>query len=104
MPPSPGCSVERKLKAVQVQCATQNSIPFLTVGSGHGAIESLAKLQNGIQIWTAPMNSVTIASDGQSATIGPGALSKQVTDTLYAQQKWTGKFRLAVVLNGFPLS
>jgi FAD/FMN-containing dehydrogenase len=95
----------RKLNAAQVQYATQNSIPFLTVGgSGHGVIESLAKLQNGIQIWTASMNSVTIASDGQSATIGPGALSKQVTDALYAQQKWTGKFRLAVVPDGSLLS
>jgi len=50
------------------------------------------------------MNSVTIASDRQSATIGPGALSKQVTDVLYAQQKWTGKFRLVVVPKGFPVS
>ena len=92
----------RKLKAAQVQCATQNSIPFLAVGRGHGSIESLAKLQNGIQIWTASMNSVTIASDRQSATIGPGALSKQVTDVLYAQQKWTGNFQTRCCAKRIP--
>ncbi len=80
-------------------------MPFLAVGAAHGAIKSLAELQMGIQIWTTSMNSVTIASDGQSATVGPGALAKDVADTLYAQRKWTGKFaQLAAVPYILPAS
>ena len=42
------------------------------MSGGHGAISSLGSISNGIEIWMRKMNTVSIAPDGQSATIGGG--------------------------------
>lgn len=47
-------------------------------------------MDNGIQIVLSKLNSVKIASDGKSATIGGGIKSKALTDALWAAGKQTG--------------
>lgn len=44
----------------------------------------------GIEISLKQLNSIDIASDGQTVTIGGGVMSKNVTDTLWAAGKQTG--------------
>ncbi|RYO82162.1 hypothetical protein DL764_009647 [Monosporascus ibericus] len=55
-------------------------MPYLPVNGGHGAITTVGRMRNGIQIWMDDLNSVTIAQDGKTAQIGGGALSKTVID------------------------
>jgi AICAR transformylase/IMP cyclohydrolase PurH len=50
-------------------------------------------MQNGIQIWLNQLNSVEIAADGQTATIGGGTLSHVITSTLWAAGKQTGQLQ-----------
>jgi hypothetical protein len=65
-----------------------HSIPFLAVNAGHGEIDSLAGLQNGIQITIRSLNKVTI--DGDVATIQGGANNLNITSTLWNAKKQTG--------------
>lgn len=44
----------------------------------------------GIEISLKQLNSIKIASDGQTVTIAGGVMSKNVTDTLWAAGKQTG--------------
>lgn len=45
----------------------------------------------GIEIYLPQLNSISIAKDGKSATIGGGANVKNLTDTLWNAGKQTGK-------------
>ena len=45
----------------------------------------------GIEIYLPQLNSISIAKDGKSATIGGGANVKNLTDTLWDAGKQTGK-------------
>jgi len=45
----------------------------------------------GIEIYLPRLNSISIAKDGKSATIGGGANVKNLTDTLWDAGKQTGK-------------
>ncbi|KAJ5713440.1 uncharacterized protein N7483_010621 [Penicillium malachiteum] len=67
-----------------VKYANENNLPFLAYNGGHGAIETLSTVENGIQIWLNQLNSVFISQDGQTATFGGGVKSKHVTDALWA--------------------
>lgn len=49
----------------------------------------------GIEIYLGQLSGVKIASDGKTATIAGGTMSKVVTDTLWAAGKQTGKCLLA---------
>ncbi|RYO90851.1 hypothetical protein DL766_007749 [Monosporascus sp. MC13-8B] len=40
-------------------------MPYLPVNGGHGAITTVGRMRNGIQIWMDDLNSVTIAQDGK---------------------------------------
>lgn len=79
---------------LQVKFTSMHDIPFLTYSCGHGAIESLEKMNSGIQIRMTEMKSVSIAPDGKSAIIGGGILSKDLVDTLWAKNKQTGMISL----------
>lgn len=88
-----------------VKFANEMNLSYLPFNRGHGAITTVGKEQNGIGIWMDGLRSVEIAQDGLTATIGGGALSKDVTDTLWAAEKQTGQFRcihtvMAVVMAG----
>ncbi|RYC58252.1 hypothetical protein CHU98_g7969 [Xylaria longipes] len=81
-------SIENDVAEI-VKHANLQNIPFLAVNGGHGAITTVGKLQNGIEIWLNQLSSVEIAQDGATAKIGGGTLSKTVTDSLWAQSKQT---------------
>lgn len=48
-------------------------------------------MTHGIEIHMSQLNSVTVAKDGQTATIGGGVMSKNLTDALWAAGKQTGE-------------
>ncbi len=47
-------------------------------------------MTSGIEIHLSQLNSIKIAKDGKTVTLGGGVLSKNVTDTLWAAGKQTG--------------
>ncbi|KAI1733493.1 FAD binding domain protein [Xylaria scruposa] len=72
-----------------VKYANSRNISFLAVNGGHGAITTVGRLQNGIEIWLNQLSSVEVAEDGATAKIGGGTLSKTITDSLWAREKQT---------------
>ena len=78
--------------AETVKYANELNLPYLAINGGHGAISTVGKLDDGVGIWMNQLKSVEIAEDGSTVTIGGGALSKNVTDILWAAGKQTGKF------------
>ncbi|KAI1734955.1 putative FAD-dependent oxygenase [Xylaria scruposa] len=70
-----------------VKYANQKNIPYIAVSGGHGAIITVSKLKNGIEIWMHQLNTVEIGQN--SAKIGGGALSKTVTHALWTAGKQT---------------
>lgn len=55
-------------------------------------------MTHGIEILLTGLNSVEIAADGQSAKIGGGIRSKNLTDALWAAGKQTGMPQLCIIL------
>ena len=49
-------------------------------------------MDHGIEIYLNQLNTVKVAADGKTVTIGGGTMSKKVTDTLWAANKQTGTF------------
>ncbi|KAG8416249.1 hypothetical protein J3458_006845 [Metarhizium acridum] len=72
-----------------VKYANKKNLPFLAYNSAHGAITTLGTMQSGVEIYLDQLNTIEVALDGQTATIGGGALSKHVTDTLWDAGKQT---------------
>ncbi|KAE8149095.1 FAD-binding domain-containing protein [Aspergillus avenaceus] len=72
-----------------VKFANERDLPFLTYNGAHGAITTLGNMTQGIEIYLNQLNSVDVAKDGKSVTIGGGTKSKKVTDTLWAAGKQT---------------
>ncbi|KAG6362865.1 hypothetical protein INS49_007960 [Diaporthe citri] len=75
--------------AETVKFAAEFNLPFLAANGGHGAISTVGRMQSGIEIWMNQLQSVEIAEDGKTATIGGGALSTNVTQALWAAGKQT---------------
>ncbi|EFY97523.1 FAD/FMN-binding dehydrogenase [Metarhizium robertsii] len=73
-----------------VKYANRKKLPFLAYNSAHGAITTLGRMKSGVEIYLDQLNTIEVAEDGQTATIGGGALSKHVTDTLWDAGKQTG--------------
>jgi hypothetical protein len=48
-------------------------------------------MDQGIEIYMTQLDSVTVAGDGQTATIGGGAMSKAVVDALWNVGKQAGR-------------
>ena len=76
---------------VKVKYANKKDLPFLAFNTAHGAITTLGRMDHGIEIYLGQLSSISIAKDGNSATIGGGAHSKNVTDALWAAGKQTGE-------------
>ncbi|KAJ9136904.1 FAD binding domain-containing protein [Pleurostoma richardsiae] len=70
-----------------INFANEHSLPFLATNGVHGSITTLGKMTHGIEIHLSQLNTVQIAADGQTAKIGGGILSKNLTDTLWAAGK-----------------
>ncbi|KAJ3498505.1 hypothetical protein NLG97_g1072 [Lecanicillium saksenae] len=75
--------------AQTVKFANNEKLPFLAVNGGHGAILTQGNMKNGIEIWLNKLNTIELANDRNTATIGGGALSKMVTDALWQAGKQT---------------
>lgn len=94
-----------ELTGIKVKYANEHNVPYLAFSSGHGAIESMGKMQNGIGIKLSELNSVEIAEDGTTAKIGGGAMSKTIVDTLWEAGKETGELMftaaMSVCLGGY---
>ncbi|PVH93284.1 putative FAD-dependent oxygenase [Periconia macrospinosa] len=72
-----------------VKYANEIKKPFLAVNNAHGAISTVGRINNGIQISMKNLKGVTVAADGKTATFGAGVLAKDVTDALWAEGKQT---------------
>ncbi|KAI0883287.1 FAD binding domain protein [Annulohypoxylon maeteangense] len=75
--------------AETVKYANELGMPYLAVNGGHGAIKTVGKMKNGIQIWMHQLNGVELSEDETQAKIGGGAKTKAVTDALWAAGKQT---------------
>ncbi|CAI0650511.1 unnamed protein product [Colletotrichum noveboracense] len=75
--------------AETIKFANEKSLPFLAYNGVHGAITTLGKMQNGIEIYLNQLSGVEVSEDGQSAKIAGGTRSKLVTDTLWEAGKQT---------------
>jgi hypothetical protein len=64
-------------------------LPWLAISGHHGAINSLGTFQHGIQISMENFNEIELSSNGKTALIGGGTLSKNITDSLWAKGKQT---------------
>ncbi|KAF5020484.1 hypothetical protein F66182_7494 [Fusarium sp. NRRL 66182] len=72
-----------------VKFANSRKLPFLAYNTAHGAITTLGRMDHGIEIYLNQLNTVKVAADGKTVTIGGGTQSKKVTDTLWAAKKQT---------------
>ncbi|AEO63152.1 uncharacterized protein THITE_2108049 [Thermothielavioides terrestris NRRL 8126] len=72
-----------------VSFANKCNIPFLAYNGVHGSITTLGRMSWGIDINLSLLSGITIAADGQTATIAGGTNSKVVVDTLWAAGKQT---------------
>ncbi|KAF4994529.1 hypothetical protein FGRMN_5738 [Fusarium graminum] len=72
-----------------VQFANKKKLPFLAYNSAHGAITTIGKMKQGIEIYLDQLSGVNISKDGKSVTISGGTKSKRVTQTLWESGKQT---------------
>ncbi|WYZ37060.1 hypothetical protein EsH8_II_000566 [Colletotrichum jinshuiense] len=75
--------------AEAVKYANEKDLPFLAYNGVHGAITTLGRMTNGIEIYLSQLSGVEVAADGKSAKISGGTGSKLVTDTLWEAGKQT---------------
>lgn len=78
---------------MQVQYANTHGVPILAFNGAHGAISTLGDFEYGIEVYLSQLSSVVLSADGQTVTIGGGTLSVNVTNTLWAAGKQTGRSR-----------
>lgn len=71
----------------QVAFAYKNDIPILAYNGHHGTLVSLGKMDYGIEIYLGRLNSLEIAEDGSTVTVGGGINSHNLTESLWAAGK-----------------
>ncbi|KAI1110403.1 putative FAD-dependent oxygenase [Nemania sp. NC0429] len=91
-PPTPAIVVVPATEddvAQAVRQANTCGLPFLAFNGGHGSIGTLGRMHQGVAIDLSQLRSVVVSQDGNTATIGGGALAKNVTIGLWAAGKQT---------------
>lgn len=81
---------------MQITYATNQSIPFLSTGGGHGFSITLGRLSNGIELDLSNFNSVSVDGKSNTLTIGGGVRFRDVINPLGQAHKEIRKL--------FPLS
>ena len=77
------------LTHIQIQYANSKNMPFLALSGKHGYNVNLNKVKHGIGINMRSMNSIELAKDGKTATIGGGIVTKKLTHELWDMDKIT---------------
>ena len=76
---------------VKVKFANLVDLPFLAINRGHGSAGALGTIKNGFLIRLDNLDTIDIAADGKSATMGGGVYVDQVLSTLAENNKVCGK-------------
>lgn len=79
--------------------AGKHSIPFLAVNKGHGSTSTLGNAHNTIEIHIRALNSITLNSDGNSASVGGGSYNQEIIDYTWSHGKASGE--IASILQSF---
>lgn len=79
-------ATERDVQNI-IRFANEIEVPFLVVSGTHGFSNRLMDAQSAIQINMRRMNSISLAEDGASVTIGGGTLQYELVDYLYPHGK-----------------
>ncbi|KAG8526291.1 uncharacterized protein KY384_000284 [Bacidia gigantensis] len=74
-----------------VHFANRFHIPFLAVNRGHGDAAGLSAVDGGISIYIRNLDSIEVAEDGQSASMGGGVFQDQVVRYLFERGKVASK-------------
>jgi len=70
-------------------------VPFLAKNRGHGTAAGLEEVHHGISIYIRELNEISIAADGNSATMGGGVSVAQAINYLAKYGKTSGKYIMA---------
>ncbi|CAI6336693.1 unnamed protein product [Periconia digitata] len=85
-PPTPSVVIvpgtEKDVSEI-VKYASEKNIPILAYNGHHGTLTTLGKMDRGIQINVNQLNSISIAQDSTTVTMGGGVNSKKLIDTLW---------------------
>ncbi|KAK0647384.1 FAD-linked oxidoreductase azaL [Lasiodiplodia hormozganensis] len=73
--------------SIIVKYASNNSIPFLGTGGGHGYSTTTSALQNGLDIDLSGFNTVSVDDSASKMTIGGGVRFRDILDPVYAAGK-----------------
>ncbi|PVH99943.1 FAD-binding domain-containing protein [Periconia macrospinosa] len=91
-PPTPSVVVvpgtEQDVATI-VKFACEKEIPILTYNGHHGTLTTLGRMDYGIQINLQQLNSISIAQNQTTVTVGGGTNSKKLVDTLWDAGKQT---------------
>ena len=74
---------------VTIKFAALFDIPFLVYNGMHGSVTTLGRMDYGIEIYMGKLDSIQIATDGKTATVGGGTNAKKLIDALWAAGKQT---------------
>ncbi|KAI4136195.1 MAG: hypothetical protein LQ341_005794, partial [Variospora aurantia] len=86
----PGCQRDvatASLTDAKVEFANSFNLPFLAIGRGHGTPSALGTIRNGVLIKITSLDSIDIAADGKTATMGGGVHVDQVLAKLAESNK-----------------
>ena len=81
---------------MQVKFARKHNLDFLAVNRGHGTTRALGTVKKGIQINLRQLKNITIAQDGNSATLGGGVYNDEIVNALDAVGKSSGNFQCSL--------
>ncbi|KAF4221567.1 hypothetical protein CNMCM5878_008815 [Aspergillus fumigatiaffinis] len=75
---------------ITVKVATEHDVPFLATGTSHSVKPGLpgyTTLRNAIHIDLSQLNGISVDSERNTMTVGPGVTNEMVYNTLYAAKR-----------------
>ena len=77
--------------ALAVKFANLINIPFLSITRGHGTPLALSSIKHGLLIKTNKLDTIDVANDGKTATLGGGVYTDQLLAKLAETNKVAGE-------------